>query len=592
MLKMRSIAAASVFALGLTALAAAPAGAVTGAGASGDHEYVVLFAEGVSSADAIAAVEAAGGTVVAENAAVGVATVTAGAGFAAAADAQAAIEGTAENRVIGDVPEARAANGEARKVDAVEQETREAGIADGPRSAKGDATSNSGKKHRPGAPEAEPLADLQWDMQQIDATADGSYAREQGSKGVRVGIIDTGVDGSHPDIAPNFDAELSRNFTVDVPVDANGAEIDGACADDPDGSCEDAADVDENGHGTHVASTIGSPINGIGMAGVAPNVTLVNLRAGQDSGYFFLQPSIDALTYAGDNGIDVVNMSYYVDPWLFNCTSHPADSAEDQAEQAVIIEAMQRALDYARGHGVTLVAAAGNEAIDYTKAVTDAGSPDFASVPGEAAYVRDLLDPASCVSMPAEGDGVISVSSTGISERKAYYSSYGNGYIDVAAPGGDSYDTPAGTRDVTKTILAAYPESLAIANGELDENGDPLVSNIVKSCDDEGTCGYYQFIQGTSMASPHAAGVAALIVSQYGAKDPLQGGLRMNPNAVESKLLKTAVDEACPVPAEFTYTRHLPSGQTATATHTCESAKKTNGFFGDGIVNALRAVGR
>ena len=60
-------------------------------------------------------------------------------------------------------------------------------------------------------------------------------------------------------------------------------------------------------------STIGSPINKLGMAGVAPNVTLVNLRAGQDSGYFFLQPSVDALNYAGDHGIDVVNMSYFID---------------------------------------------------------------------------------------------------------------------------------------------------------------------------------------------------------------------------------------------------------------------------------------
>jgi hypothetical protein len=50
------------------------------------------------------------------------------------------------------------------------------------------------------------------------------------------------------------------------------------------------------------------------MAGVAPNVTLVNLRAGQDSGFFFLQASVDALTYAGDHGIDVANMSYFIDP--------------------------------------------------------------------------------------------------------------------------------------------------------------------------------------------------------------------------------------------------------------------------------------
>jgi subtilisin family serine protease len=147
-------------------------------------------------------------------------------------------------------------------------------------------------------------------MKMIGATPGGSYATERGKRAVRVGVIDTGIDASHPDIAPNFDRGLSRNFTTDDPV------VDDPCAEDPDGSCEDPADVDEGGHGTHVAGTIGAALNGLGIAGVAPNVKLVNLRAGQDSGYFFLQPSVDALTYAGDHGIDVVNMSYYIDPWL------------------------------------------------------------------------------------------------------------------------------------------------------------------------------------------------------------------------------------------------------------------------------------
>ena len=106
--------------------------------------------------------------------------------------------------------------------------------------------------------------------------------------------------------------------------------------------------MDENGHGTHVAGTIGAALNGIGMAGVAPKVDLVNIRAGQDSGYFFLGPTLDALTYAGDNGIDVVNMSFYIDPWLYNCTANPADSPAEQRDQKLIIEATQRAIDYAR----------------------------------------------------------------------------------------------------------------------------------------------------------------------------------------------------------------------------------------------------
>ncbi|MFF2371599.1 S8 family serine peptidase [Agromyces sp. NPDC058110] len=588
MRRFRTIAVTSAFALALTALAAAPASAFTTAvgDESGEQEFVVLFTAGTSSAAAKAAVTAAGGTIVSENTDVGVATVrTTDSDFEAQALAQGAIEGTAQNRVIADAPDDALTGEQVKKLDAAEAEVRQ-------HSGKASAAS-SAKKGNGKTLTAEPLAPLQWDMQQIGATVDGSYKTEPGSKKVLVGILDTGVDGSHPDIAPNFDAKKSRNFTVDIPFDANGDVIDGPCEDEADGSCNDPADVDEDGHGTHVASTIGSPINGIGMAGVAPNVTLVNLRAGQDSGYFFLQPSVDALTYAGKIGVDVVNMSYYVDPWLFNCASHPADSPEDQQEQQTIVKAMQRALDFARNRGVTLVSAAGNGATDYTKVISDTGSPDFADVPGEIAYTRDLLDPATCTSMPSEGKGVISVSSTGVSKRKAYYSDYGNGYIDVAAPGGDVYDTPTNTRDITKAILAAYPKSLAEANGEIDADGNPTVEYVVKSCDAAGTtCGYYQYLQGTSMASPHATGVAALIVSKYGIPDIIRGGKYLPPAIVDARLRQTAVDTACPTPPAFTYTRITPAGATITATHTCEGKLSQNGFYGNGIVNALKAVGR
>ena len=119
---------------------------------------------------------------------------------------------------------------------------------------------------------------------------------------------------------------------------------------------------------------------------MAPKVSIVNLRVGQDSGLFFLQPTVDALTYAGDVGVDVVNMSYYIDPWLFNCTDNPADSPADRLEQGTIIKATQRALTYAHARGVTLISAAGNGATDYTKELTDASSPDVAGAPGEAPY--------------------------------------------------------------------------------------------------------------------------------------------------------------------------------------------------------------
>ncbi|MCO6005314.1 S8 family serine peptidase [Actinoallomurus purpureus] len=568
----RAIVLAVCAAVAAALAAPAQAGPATPSADGKAAEYVVLYKEGVSLEKAHAAIRAAGGTVVRENKAVGLATVrSTRTGFSADARRQAAVDGVARDRAVGEAPKVtrRAAD----KNIAVEKEGRDGGSRGPAAKVKGD-----------------PLAGGQWDMRKIHATADGSYRVEPGDRRVLVGVIDTGIDGTHPDIRANFDRGLSRNFTKDIPADANGAEVDGPC-EHP--SCVDPVDEDDNEHGTHVASTIASPLNGLGVAGVAPNVTLVNVRAGQDSGFFFLQPVVDALTYAADAGIDVVNMSFYTDPWLFNCPDNPADSAEYQAEQRTVIAASERALAYAHRHGVTMVSAAGNGATDYTKTITDDSSPDYAAKPGEAPYSRTI--PPSCISEPSEGRNVIAVSSVGISGRKAYYSDYGNGYVDVAAPGGDVYDTADGKRDVTKAILAAYPESLARARGELNADGTPNVPYVVRDCKGT-TCGYYQYLQGTSMASPHAAGVAALIISRYGHRDPRHGGLTLSPDRVQRILQGTATEQACPSPRAYTYTRYVlqPNGTYAkvTDTHTCEGSTGHNGFFGSGVIDALHAVGR
>jgi subtilisin family serine protease len=411
-------------------------------------------------------------------------------------------------------------------------------------------------------------------MQMIHATADGSYKREKGDKQVLVGILDTGIDGSHPDIAPNFDEKLSRNFTVDI------ESIDGPC-EYP--SCKDPADVDDGAHGTHVAGTVAAALNGLGIAGVAPKVTLVNIRAGQDSGFFFLQPTVDALVYAADNGIDVVNMSYYVDPWLFNCASNPADSATQQFEQRTIVEATNRALDYAYDHGVTLIGSEGNEHTDLGNPTSDATSPDY---PPETAYPRTVDN--SCLVIPTEGNHVISVGAVGPSTIKADYSNWGTEQTEVTAPGGyfrDLIGTPQ-YRTPGNEVLSAYPEHLAIEDGVLNPDGTPNTPFVVRDCKGR-TCAYYQYLQGTSMASPHAVGVAALIVSRYGHHDREHRGLTMDPADVAQILHETATDHACPDPPTIDYT---PVGRPAEFNATCTGSPASNSIWGDGIVDALAAV--
>ena len=250
----------------------------------------------------------------------------------------------------------------------------------------------------------------------------------------------------------------------------------------------------------------------------------MNIRAGQDSGFFLLQPTLDALTYAGMHGIDVVNMSYFIDPWLFNCTANPADTPEQQQEQRTIIEATQRAVDFARARGVTLVTSEGNEFTDLGQPTSDDTSPDFGPPPHERTIDN------SCLTEPTEAEGVIAVSSVAPVNRaespfprKAFYSNYGLEQTDVAAPGGDSrefFGTPRFNAPENR-ILGPYPLNVARACGEVDENGVPNGQStcavnqrpgttqravpLERSCG-PGGCGLYQWIQGTSMASPHAVG--------------------------------------------------------------------------------------
>jgi subtilisin family serine protease len=525
-------------------------------------EYSVLARDGVAVSKAEAAIKAAGGKVERSNAAVGLVTATAPEnGFTQRLATSSDVMYASKVRVIGQTPD-RVADKK------VVKENSERG--------------KSGKKNARASAGMDPLDGQLWGLSMVRSNL--SRTVQPGDKRVKVGVIDTGVDGSHPDIKPNFDLADSRNFTHDIPTDELGQVVDGPCE---FRGCVDPADWDDGGHGTHVAGTIAAAANGFGVSGVAPNVTLVNVRAGQDSGFFFLQPVVDALTYSGDAGIDVVNMSFFVDPWLYNCTNNPADSPEEQAQQRTIITAMTRALNYAHRKGVTQVAALGNQHEDSGHPQPDTTSPDF---PVGTSKTR-TIDNATCLDLPVEGPHVLGVSALGPSGNKADYSSYGTEQISVSAPGGyfrDYFGTPQ-FRTNENLILSTYPKNVGIDEGNIDADGnvtpDGVALGVQKACKPDGTCGYYQFLQGTSMASPHAAGVSSLIVSQFGKYSGKK--VSMDPDKVQRVLEGTAFATPCPVPRTVDY---LDEGRDASYTATCEGNTEFNGFYGNGIVDAWAAV--
>jgi subtilisin family serine protease len=532
----------------------------------GSGEFVVAY-DGSASA-VTAAVTDAGGAVLDINEQLGIALVTSDdTGFRAEVAATDAVTAVARNHAVGTVaPGTPHRFAEERPSD-----------ADRAAAARAGAASSSGRGRGRGP---EPLADRQWDMDQINVP--DAHRRATGD-GVTIGIIDTGIDASHPDLAPNFDARASRNFTMDIP------SVDGPCE---VATCIDPNNVDQNGHGTHTAGTAAAARNGIGITGVAPDSTLVNLRAGQDSGFFFVYETVAALTYAGDTRIDAVNMSFFVDPWLYNCdsvddyVSGPVTAA-DIEEQAFIRQTVIAGLDYAHERGVTLAASAGNSHVDLAAPTRfDNISPDF---PGGTEVTRTVT--SDCLDLPAEGPNVITVGSTGPSTTKSDFSNYGLGSVDVAAPGGwfrDFVGTPQFSTP-QNMVLSSYPLDLAIAEGLVDANGIPVDDFSVRSCDRRGrNCGIYTYLQGTSMASPHVAGLAALVIEEHG-RGNHRRGFSLDPDTVGEIIEETAADHACPAGGVEIYT---DEGRPAEFNAPCAGTTAENGLYGEGIVDAAAAVAR
>ncbi|MFF9090701.1 S8 family serine peptidase [Streptomyces sp. NPDC014991] len=369
---------------------------------------------------------------------------------------------------------------------------------------------------RSAAPGQEPLEPDQWDLRTIGA--DRAAKIRPGSRNVTVGVIDTGVDDTHPDIAPNFSASQSANCVSGRADTTYGAWR--------------PADAGHY-HGTHVAGEIAAARNGTGVAGVAPGVRVASINVAQpdEKSLFYPESVVCAFVFAADHGIEITNNSYYVDPWLYNCMDDP--------DQRAIVDAVNRAQSYAQRKGTLNVASAGNSNDDLdADTLVDDSSPDDST-----ARTRSV-DPHECFDVPTQLPGVVTVSAVGVKGAKSYYSSYGRGVIDVAGPGGDKYQIPD-TPSENGRVLSTLPGN------------------------------QYGFLQGTSMASPHVAAVAALLKS-------------VHPHATPARLqalLKAQADNpGCPAGP-------YDGDGDGVVDAVCAGGRHVNGLYGSGVVDALRAVG-
>ena len=320
---------------------------------------------------------------------------------------------------------------------------------------------------------ADVFFDLQWGHVPVRATA--AWAEGARGEGARVAVIDGGFDLTHPDLVPNINFELSLNFVA--------------------GETLQYALPDPFSHGAHVAGTIAAAQNDFGIIGVAPDAELVLLKALGDTGSGSFADVGAAMVYAADVGADIANMSLGAAiPQRGVCDDQGCISAREVAELRVF---MQRIANYGTHAGTLYVTSAGNSGLD-----------------------RDTT--ADLLVLPADINRVVSVSATApigwatdplntFLENLASYSNYGRSAIDVSAPGGDFIYPGDDNCTVAGLLRPCWVFDLVFSTGN----------------------GSWYWSAGTSMAAPHASGVAALILSET-------PSLKGKPSQLERELYRRA----------------------------------------------------
>lgn len=266
--------------------------------------------------------------------------------------------------------------------------------------------------------------DEQWAIETIQLPE--AWDISTGSASVMIGVLDSGIDGSHPDLANRINVSKSRDFTSGTTATVSSV-------------------TDPFGHGTHVAGIIAAQgTNTIGITGVCKYATLISLRVFNSIGRGYSSYVANAINYASSIGIPILNFSGGW--WTY-------EDRYDYALKTVI-----------SSYSGLFVCAAGNDSLD--------------------------LDTASDSYYPAEYhlSNMIVVGSSTSEDTYYFTSNYSEKVVDIFAPGSN--------------ILSCYTVSKC-ENGTHDISGTTHYKNG------------YHYDNGTSMAAPHVAGVAALILAKH-----------------------------------------------------------------------------
>lgn len=319
--------------------------------------------------------------------------------------------------------------------------------------------------------------DLQWGHDAVDAPE--AWNAGFRGEGAVVAVLDTGFDLDHVDLAPNILSSISF-----VPGETASYAIN-----------------DPFSHGTHVAGTIAAADNSFGTIGVAPLAKLRLVKVLADSGSGAFDWVIAGIVHAADQGVDVINMS--LGAHIFKSGGCDSEGCYTAREAAELKNALGRATTYAYQKGVTVIAAAGNAAVDFDH------TANLIHIPSDAPHV---------ISISATAPNGWATGGNPILDYPASYTNFGQSAIDFAAPGGDSAYPGNENCTVAGLLRPCWVFDLVFSTGS---NLNPALAS-------------YYWSAGTSMAAPHASGVAAIIIGANGGS--------MAPAQVEAALRRSADD--------------------------------------------------